>query len=230
MPYWINDKQWVCDKHAPGAKISAAAEKCWYDCGSERPPKHMTADFMRGRSRRQAAPQVHLEPSPKPQKKQIDPQPLKVMSNPPLQETPMKVQMTFSTPPRQEVSNYVGLPKSAAPPPPNPAPAWPLSEAPLPDEVPPSPRGALDLATKLKLGTVSRPYPKPKPRKTRAMMSREEAPKTFDHIQEPSPAEKRRGATVKVHCTVCDCVLWRRKSECKDGRKFVCRLHKGGRR
>lgn len=38
MTYWLNDSFWMCGKHVPSARIPALHEKCWYGCGTVRPP------------------------------------------------------------------------------------------------------------------------------------------------------------------------------------------------
>ena len=45
-------------------------------------------------------------------------------------------------------------------------------------------------------------------------------------LVEPTQAERRRGATHMMHCSVCKAIVWRRKSE--EGTKVFCALHKRG--
>ena len=41
---WLDDKTWVCLRHAPSVKLPASLERCWYKDCSERPPLKCSFD------------------------------------------------------------------------------------------------------------------------------------------------------------------------------------------
>ena len=98
-PYWLDHTQWVCTRHVPTARLPESQDRCWYNCGTTRPPNR-------------PAPRVEAEitlPAPPPPVVKMRPPPVVEAPLPPVAKAPPL------PPPPKEVAEVVTVVEVAPP-------------------------------------------------------------------------------------------------------------------
>lgn len=222
---WINSTTWSCDRHIPPAKIPHTVDSCWYwGCSSLRPPLVV-----------EEAP----EPAPKPKLNKK----VRVLTKQQLPELPessiyvlgepefigaYKPEFVGYTGTENETLNELLIAERAAE----------LLEAELAEESAievPQPvvlsraekeKEARALAKEKKDWELISKYLTPAPPVAQEPIP--EPPQEVLDLDQPSQAERRRGAVQKVLCGVCGKTSWKRPKEVVIGKTYYCADHRYG--
>jgi hypothetical protein len=217
---WISDEVWSCDRHTPPARIPERMETCWYyGCPSCRPPRngekietkstsYKTDNWISGwKSESPACSKentleeelIRDTPTPKTEK-----EPKKNIVKRPKLSLVLEEPLIMDTPNPETLIDSQKEQND-----------WEVIAKALKEYQEKGPTSLSNQENKKTKNNVSS--------KNQKKQSKEK-PETISE-EKPTDAERKRGATQKVFCSVCNKVLWRRPKDAAVRKIFWCAEH-----